>query len=46
MDRRKTHKHTMLKAITKVAWKMFAIPSAKQRTMHSTPVLVASQQRV
>ena len=36
---RETHKQTMLNAMTKVAWKMFAIPSAKQRKMHSTPVL-------
>jgi hypothetical protein len=33
------YRHTMLKAMTKVAWKMFAIPSAKQRKIHSTPVL-------
>lgn len=34
------YKQTMLKAITKLGvWKMFAIPSAKQRNMHSTPVL-------
>jgi hypothetical protein len=34
-----TYKQTMLNAMTKVAWKMFAMPSAKQRNMHSTPVL-------
>lgn len=34
-----TYKQTMLNAMTKVAWKMFDIPSAKQRNMHSTPVL-------
>jgi hypothetical protein len=33
------YKQTMLNAITKLAWKMLAIPSAKQRNMHSTPVL-------
>jgi hypothetical protein len=35
-----THRQTMLNAMTKVAWKMFAMPSAKHRNMHSTPVLV------
>ena len=34
-----SYRHTMLKAMTKVAWKMLAIPSAKQRKMHNTPVL-------
>ena len=38
----KTYKQTMLNAMTNVAWKMFAIPSAKQRMIHSTPVLFAS----
>jgi hypothetical protein len=37
-----TYKQTMLNAITKVGWKMFAMPSAKQRTMHNTPVLLAN----
>jgi hypothetical protein len=34
-----SYRQTMLKAMTKVAWKMLAIPSAKQRKIHSTPVL-------
>jgi hypothetical protein len=42
----KTYKHTMLNAMTKFAWKMFAIPSAKQRKMHSTPDLSANQSLV
>jgi hypothetical protein len=33
----------MLNAMTKVAWKMFEIPSAKHRNMQSTPVLVKSE---
>lgn len=41
-----TYKQTMLNAITKVGWKMFAMPSAKQRMMHNTPVLLACQLRV
>jgi len=31
-------KQTMLKAMTKLAWKILAMPRAKQRIMHSTPV--------
>lgn len=36
---RQTYKQTMLKAMTKLAWKMFAIPRAKHKNMQSTPVL-------
>lgn len=34
-----THRQMMLKRMTQCRAKMFAIPSAKQRMMHSTPVL-------
>jgi hypothetical protein len=36
---RETYKHTMLNAMTQLALKMLAMPSAKQRTIHNTPVL-------
>jgi hypothetical protein len=35
-----TYRQTMLNAMTKLAWKILAMPSAKHRNMHSTPVLV------
>lgn len=34
-----THRHIMLKIIWRSKLKMLAIPRAKQRTMHTTPVL-------
>lgn len=33
------YRQTMLNAMTKLAWKMLAIPSAKHKNIHSTPVL-------
>lgn len=39
--RNKTYKQTMLNAMTLL--KIFAIPSAKQRSMHRTPVLFAEK---
>jgi len=37
---RYAYRQMMLKRITQWNWKMLAMPSAKQRTMQSTPILV------
>lgn len=37
-----TYKHITLKMMSRLKWKMLAIPSAKHRNMHSTPVLFKS----
>jgi hypothetical protein len=34
-----THKHMTLKMMTIPKWKIFAMPRAKHRKMHSTPIL-------
>lgn len=36
-----TYKHTMLNTMAEL--KMLAMPRAKQRTMHSTPILLINQ---
>ena len=39
-ERQKTYKQITLHRMMMSKWKMFAMPSAKQRIMQSTPVLV------
>lgn len=33
-----TYRHMILKIMTRPKWKMFAMPSAKQRIMHNMPI--------